>query len=248
MKTKKILLVEDNGSNRKLFESQICQNFQFTSACNAVEALELLSAVQYDLIFIDHKIPSIEKIISKYKISQNILISCPIIALTAYQEESEKQKYFQMGFDDVINGPIQTDHFLNIIQHCVEISADSILHDSKNEELILDKKIVAQLMKFNSHDRIKKIYGDFVLESKEIYLDIQRSGLGTSSKQIFEKLHILKGNSGTLGANKIFSLSKKLEKALKIGNFGGFEYYISVLKKEIDFFEQIIKEETNFTI
>jgi HPt (histidine-containing phosphotransfer) domain-containing protein len=119
---------------------------------------------------------------------------------------------------------------------------------SENDELILDKNIVDQLMKFNTNDSIKKVYNDFTIECDEIWNSVQISLKDNQLKAIAEKLHILKGNSGTLGANKIYFLSQIVEKAAKTEDLQTLLNYLPNLKKEIDSFQLIIKEETTFNL
>jgi len=247
MKTKKVLIVEDNELNRKLFENLIGQIFQFESVQNGVEALVKLENEKFDLILMDIQMPYMDGITAIRKIIQQKISDCPIIAISAYAEESERENFLQLGFQEFISKPIRPREFLEVVNRTIQNNFEK-KEKSENDELILDKNIVDQLMKFNTNDSIKKVYNDFIIECDEIWNFIQISLKDNQLKAIAEKLHILKGNSGTLGANKIYFLSQIVEKAAKTEDLQTLLNYLPNLKKEIDSFQQIIKEETTFNL
>jgi CheY-like chemotaxis protein len=247
MKTKKVLIVEDNELNRKLFENLIGQIFQFESVQNGVEALVKLENEKFDLILMDIQMPYMDGITAIRKIIQQKISDCPIIAISAYAEESERENFLQLGFQEFISKPIRPREFLEVVNRTIQNNFEK-KEKSENDELILDKNIVDQLMKFNTNDSIKKVYNDFIIECDEIWNFIQISLKDNQLKAIAEKLHILKGNSGTLGANKIYFLSQIVEKAAKTEDLQTLLNYLPNLKKEIDSFQLIIKEETTFNL
>jgi CheY-like chemotaxis protein len=247
MKTKKVLIVEDNELNRRLFENLIGQIFQFESVQNGVEALIKLEKEKFDLILMDIQMPHMDGITAIRKIIQQKISDCPIIAISAYAEESERENFLQLGFQDFISKPIRPREFLEVVNRTIQNNFEK-KEKSENDELILDKNIVDQLMKFNTNDSIKKVYNDFIIECDEIWNFIQISLKDNQLKAIAEKLHILKGNSGTLGANKIYFLSQIVEKAAKTEDLQTLLNYLPNLKKEIDSFQLIIKEETTFNL
>jgi two-component system, OmpR family, alkaline phosphatase synthesis response regulator PhoP len=247
MKTKKVLIVEDNELNRKLFENLIGQIFQFESVQNGVEALVKLENEKFDLILMDIQMPYMDGITAIRKIIQQKISDCPIIAISAYAEESERENFLQLGFQEFISKPIRPREFLEVVNRTIQNNFEK-KEKSENDELILDKNIVDQLMKFNTNDSIKKVYNDFTIECDEIWNSVQISLKDNQLKAIAEKLHILKGNSGTLGANKIYFLSQIVEKAAKTEDLQTLLNYLPNLKKEIDSFQLIIKEETTFNL
>jgi CheY-like chemotaxis protein len=247
MKTKKVLIVEDNELNRKLFENLIGQIFQFESVQNGVEALVKLENEKFDLILMDIQMPYMDGITAIRKIIQQKISDCPIIAISAYAEESERENFLQLGFQEFISKPIRPREFLEVVNRTIQNNFEK-KEKSENDELILDKNIVDQLMKFNTNDSIKKVYNDFTIECDEIWNSVQISLKDNQLKAIAEKFHILKGNSGTLGANKIYFLSQIVEKAAKTEDLQTLLNYLPNLKKEIDSFQLIIKEETTFNL
>jgi CheY-like chemotaxis protein len=195
----------------------------------------------------DIQMPYMDGITAIRKIIQLKISDCPIIAISAYAEESERENFLQLGFQEFISKPIRPREFLEVVNRTIQNNFEK-KEKSENDELILDKNIVDQLMKFNTNDSIKKVYNDFIIECDEIWNSVQISLKDNQLKAIAEKLHILKGNSGTLGANKIYFLSQIVEKAAKTEDLQTLLNYLPNLKKEIDSFQLIIKEETTFNL
>lgn len=247
MKNKKVLIVDDNDLNRKLFENLIGQIFSYESAKNGLEAVALTETLNFDLILMDIQMPKMDGISAMKKIREGSS-RCPILAVTAYAEESDRESFLQQGFDDFITKPIRPREFLQLIQSY--LADDKLLHRfAFSHELsvgILDKKIVDQLLKYNSESVIKKIFDEFQAECSEVETLIDSHSQGTHTLELIEKIHTLKGNSGTLGAMRIYASAMKAEEYGRKADFHLFVPEIKNLKNEISVFREFLKQETIF--
>ena len=102
MKSKSILIVEDNDLNRKFFENLIGQIWEFESALNGREAIEKLEKRDFDLILMDIQMPEIDGITALKRIREKNLSLSPVIAVTAFADESERDSFLSQGFDGFI--------------------------------------------------------------------------------------------------------------------------------------------------
>ncbi|WP_332914046.1 response regulator [Algoriphagus boritolerans] len=186
MKSKKVLIVDDNDLNRKLFENLIGQIFSFESAKNGLEAVALAEAQNFDLILMDIQMPKMDGI-TAMKIIRQRNTKCPIIAVTAYAEESDRTSFLQQGFDDFITKPIRPKEFLHLVRSHLSGGKDPNRTTTVIEvaEDILDKKIVDQLLKYNSNSVIGKVFDDFLEECAEVVVLIDSSSEHTS--ELIEK-------------------------------------------------------------
>ena len=105
-----ILVVEDNFIAQKAAQSllQSCQ-CQVDIASNGKEALELWKQNEYDLIFMDIGLPDIDG----YQVTRHIRVQeeaknrrTPIIALTAYAGDENKQRCIEAGMNAVLCKPL----------------------------------------------------------------------------------------------------------------------------------------------
>ncbi len=248
MKGKKVLIAEDNDLNRKLFENLIGQYWDFKSVINGQEAIDLLKKEKFDLILMDIQMPKMDGISAMKKIRQQELTDCPIVAVSAFAEESYRQEFLLMGFSDFLTKPIRPQTFLKVLQaHLAKGKKEE--QDSEkypNSSLLLDKKVFLQLLKYNLKEKITTLLDDFITETDQIF-EIVQQALKTRDKNVLiENFHTLKGNSGTLGANSIYQITAELESKVKNENWKDVEALFSKLKTEKELFENYIKEETIF--
>ncbi|TDQ18573.1 Hpt domain-containing protein [Algoriphagus boseongensis] len=244
MKSKKILIVDDNDLNRKLFENLLGQIYSFESAKNGREALTLAQSKAFDLILMDIQMPQMDGITAMKKIRMNPGHQCPIIAVTAFAEEDERSAFLSEGFDEFIIKPIRPREFLNTIQSVLQIKKENVIEETgENPSAILDKNILQQLFKYNSQATIKSVFEEFLNECSitEKFLENEQFDLA-----LLENIHSLKGNSGTLGAQRIYQASQKVEEALRTNQMENWEELISTLKNEIKEFKGFLNLETIF--
>lgn len=248
MKSKKVLIVEDNELNRKLFESLIGQYWKYETATNGIEAIEWLEKESFDLILMDIQMPKMDGISALRKINQLELKQCPIIAISAFAEESNRRNFLELGFSDLITKPIRPKQFLeNLKTHLSQKIEQNIAEEApKIENTLLDFEIVSQLMKYNSKEKIQNVFDDFITEINELIEKSQEALKAKDKDSLTEIFHILKGNSGTIGANSIYSLAIKLEKFLQDADWTCLDSTFSKLKIEKEKFEKYIKEEVTF--
>ncbi len=104
----KILIVEDNPVNRKLFDDVLSGEGHSVTACErAVEALVILKEDEKpDLILLDLVLPDMTGVELTAKIRENKSTShIPVIALTGYPEKFMNRIVVNAGFDAYLLKP-----------------------------------------------------------------------------------------------------------------------------------------------
>ncbi|TVP48097.1 MAG: response regulator [Mongoliibacter sp.] len=233
MKNKKVLIVDDNALNRRVFENIIGQMYQFESAENGSHAIKKLKENSYDLILMDIQMPIIDGINTLKTIGSDQLSNAPVIAVSAFASKDDKDYFLSTGFDDFIPKPVKPKVLLETIHRLIQQNEQGSNESSIDWETfeILDDKVVKQLMKYNNIDNINLVYEDFFEESERLLSDIEALIRVENFPEIGGKLHILKGNSGTLGAMQLFKFSESFEKNIKNSNFDTtFEEYLYLRK------------------
>ena len=113
----KILLAEDNASNRYL-ATYLLRNAGFTvlTAHNGHEAIRLALAESPDLVLMDIQMPEMDGYeAAKRMHSDPLLASIPIVAVTSYAMTSDRTKALEMGFVGYLEKPIQPLTFVSQI-------------------------------------------------------------------------------------------------------------------------------------
>lgn len=251
MKTKKVLIIEDNTLNRSLLENLIGHKWSYKSVKNGLDGLKLLHEGDYDLVLLSIDLPIIDGITIFRKIKAENLCQCPIIAISSTLEKSEKDQFLEMGLADIVEKPIKSTLFLEQLSKHLdsdELSLTSSNQKHEDSKEILDKLIVNQLLRLNTPEGIKAIYFEFLNEFDELSKLIFEGLRSKDPEIIKESVHIIKGNSGTLGINQIYHLSAEAEKHVLENQLNLVEGILERLVKSREEVEIYLKEETIFKL
>ena len=102
---KKILVAEDVESNFILLKNLIGREYTLLWAKDGVEAIEMYKQYQPDLILMDVKMSRMDGLEATH-IIRSYSKEIPIIALTAYAFEADKELALEMGCNDFVTKPI----------------------------------------------------------------------------------------------------------------------------------------------
>ena len=103
--SKKILVAEDVESNFILLKNLIGREYTLLWAKDGVEAIEMYKQYQPDLILMDIKMPRMDGLEATH-IIRSYSKDIPIIALTAYAFETDKELALEMGCNDFVTKPV----------------------------------------------------------------------------------------------------------------------------------------------
>jgi two-component system phosphate regulon response regulator PhoB len=103
-----ILIVEDESAIREMLTFSLMQaGYIVLQAKDAFEALKIFDDVSPDLAIIDWGLPKISGIELVQRIRENeLIVSMPIIMLTARAQEQDKIKGLETGVDDYMTKPV----------------------------------------------------------------------------------------------------------------------------------------------
>ncbi len=115
--TKKILIVEDNEQNMRLFD-QLLQAYGYSTvkSTDGSDVIDLVRANNPDLIIMDIQLPGRSGIeITKDLKSDQNFKHIPIIAVTAFAIKGNENVILEAGCDDYIAKPINVRVFLETV-------------------------------------------------------------------------------------------------------------------------------------
>ncbi|MDX9746890.1 MAG: response regulator [Paludibacter sp.] len=207
-KDRRILLVEDNDTNR-FIARQTLQNTgcQITEAINGQEAIELVSKHNFDLILMDIQMPVMNGMIATRIIRQELKLTLPIIAFTANAIDSEIARYLSFGMDDYIVKPYrETDLYEKIYK--------LIYHESMNQEAIpMNEKLydLGYLRELSQGDEsfTKQIIETFIAMVEQSVVQLQTALENKDVETLRKIAHKIKP---TLANFQINSLKELVEK------------------------------------
>lgn len=115
---KKILIVEDNDLNLKLFRDLLtAHGYDTYETKEGMEALAIARNVHPDLILMDIQLPEISGLdITRKMKSESDISDIPIIAVTAFAMKDDEEKILKAGCEAYISKPISIANFLDTVK------------------------------------------------------------------------------------------------------------------------------------
>ncbi len=229
----KILLAEDNTVNQKV-TSKILERlgYRIDVVANGLEVLEAIKNINYDLILMDLHMPEMDG----FEATTTIVSTIPkenrpiIIALTAFAMESDKQLCLEVGMEDFLSKPVRTNELQTILQKwgtkilSERTTIREMVEDQQMKFEYVDESKISFLKDLTSEEDIL-----FFIELIDIYINDTPKILTKLIDAFAEKnvknveffAHKIKGSSLTLGLQKIFDITQKIEVSAKAGSLDG---------------------------
>ena len=115
---KKVLIVEDNELNMKLFHDLLeVHGYETLQTRDGREALELARLHRPDLILMDIQLPEVSGLdVTRWIKADETLKRIPVIAVTAFAMKGDEEKIRSGGCEAYIAKPISVTNFLETIQ------------------------------------------------------------------------------------------------------------------------------------
>ena len=116
---RKVLIVEDNELNMKLFNDLLeAHGYTTIQTKDGLEALNIARLHRPDLILMDIQLPEISGLeITKQLKADEELRGIPVVAVTAFAMKGDEEKIRQGGCEGYIAKPISIAGFMRVVEH-----------------------------------------------------------------------------------------------------------------------------------
>ncbi len=226
--TASILLVEDNKINQFLARTMLQKKGHTVElASDGEEALNKLQDAQYDMIITDVQMPGMDG----YQLTTQIRTTLPppachtpVIALTAYESTSEKEKAKEAGMTDFLTKPYLPEQLYDMIsKHLNQTVTVTQQYDFDSDE------IYDNLLTIMAGDRkeTSNLIGMFAHQFPELLSDMNSRVMEDDAKGLFRAAHKIKPNLKLFNNNVLTHLIEKIEKKSREGKIN-FELAQSV--------------------
>ena len=111
---KTILVAEDIDSNYELLKTILGEKYKLIRAQNGIEVINLFASENPSLILMDLQIPELAGI-EAAQIIREVSPKVPIIVMTAFTYNSDKEAAFEAGCNDFVTKPIDIESLRKII-------------------------------------------------------------------------------------------------------------------------------------
>ena len=121
MSGERILVVEDNEKNMKLFRDVLeASGYRTVEATTGEQAVDLAIEHGPALVLMDIQLPDIDGVEALRLLRANAgTASIPVLALTAQAMEGDRERFLAAGFDGYVSKPVNIVEFVGAVQqHC----------------------------------------------------------------------------------------------------------------------------------
>ncbi len=115
---KKILIVEDNELNMKLFSDLLCAHgYETRETREGLKAISIARKYKPDLILMDIQLPEVSGLeVTKWMKDDKALADIPVVAVTAFAMKGDEKRIRDGGCQAYISKPITVSSFLSTIR------------------------------------------------------------------------------------------------------------------------------------
>jgi CheY-like chemotaxis protein len=220
----RILLAEDSATNRMLATAILKgAGYHVTAAANGRELLNALRAESFDLVLMDIFMPEMDGLqaTAAVRAMPDERGKIPIIAMTAYAVESDRESCLAAGMNDYVSKPIHKQELLETVgRWLLKVGHVGRVERHEPQEEILNPAVLDTLEEDTGHDTVVEISRAFVIETAERLDQLSRA----VEKQDFSALErealALKTGAGTFGATRLQRAAEQLELACLAGDHG----------------------------
>jgi PAS domain S-box-containing protein len=221
----RILLVEDNRVNR-IFASDLLESrgHEVVLAENGRVALEYLAAHAVDVVLMDIQMPVMDGLAATRAIRaghMDIDPGLPVVGLSAYAMDQERERFLAAGFDDYIIKPIDVEIFFSVVAkvlarrgrapvggHPCDLARVGVAIDA--DALVTQYRGKAGLL-----SRVGREFISSVPEQLSALGEAMREGDLSACERV---AHTLKGNAAMFGAGAMRALAAEAEQAAASGD------------------------------
>ena len=121
MAGERVLVVEDNDKNMKLFRDVLqATGYSTLEATTGEQAIELALSQAPALVLMDVQLPGIDGVEALERMRQNErTASIPVLAVTAQAMSGDRERFLEAGFDGYLAKPVDLIELMEAVrEHC----------------------------------------------------------------------------------------------------------------------------------
>jgi len=121
MTGERILVVEDNEKNMKLFRDVLSsKGYRTLEATTGGEAVELATEQAPDLVLMDIQMPDVDGVEALRRLrADERTAAIPVLAVTAQAMRGDREHFLAQGFDGYLSKPLNVRELIGTVrEHC----------------------------------------------------------------------------------------------------------------------------------
>ncbi len=119
MTDERILVVEDNEKNMKLFRDVLAAvGYRTLEATTGRDAIDLATEHTPDLVLMDIQLPDLDGVQALQRLRADARTeTIPVVALTAQAMRGDRERFLAAGFDGYVSKPVNVRDLIETVRH-----------------------------------------------------------------------------------------------------------------------------------
>lgn len=233
----RVLIVDDNAINRHLLRELLQRpELELVEATSGEEALALAEKTVFQLVLMDIRMPGLDGVETTLALRQlgGHWATCPIIAVTAYAHEQERQQLQAAGMREILVKPVNATRLAALLQYHLNLTVMehpvvSALALQTNSEVslasdlaVVDLPLGTQLTNGNT-ELAEKLLHEFIATLAQTQKELQLALERQDPETLLDVVHALNGASRYCGTPELALMAETLETRLRSRGIQGIE-------------------------
>jgi CheY-like chemotaxis protein len=196
-------------------------------ADSGAEAIDALRGGRFDLILLDCQMPDVDG----YEVAREIRrleqgrSRIPIVAMTAYVLDGERERCLDAGMDDYLSKPVSTSRLGETLGRWINMPEPAV-----DPETLSGFKAAAK-----ANPRFMSDITTLFREDALVRLhDLRDAAAAQDGDRLARAAHALKSSSGNVGAKRLYTLCAAIEENARAGKIGDARELVDQLAGELD--------------
>jgi two-component system sensor histidine kinase/response regulator len=234
----KILVAEDTPFNQTFILRLLEKNgFHPILVENGQQAVEAFNPDTIDVILMDVQMPEMDgfeatREIRKLEARSGSHGHMPIIAMTAYATEGDRERCLEAGMDDYVSKPISAAKLFQAIDNLLPPEESGPSGDGLKPDSLNSKGLIKAFE--NDHHLFEELVEIFVNDYPQMLNTLRKSLESTDAETLSRTAHSLKGMLRNFQADAVADKAFELEKIGKQGELDNAGQIIESLTGQLD--------------
>jgi len=245
---KLILLAEDNIVNQKVAIRQLQKlGYRADTVANGLEAVEALSRIPYDLVFMDCQMPEMDgyEATAEIRRIEGEATHTPIVAMTAHALQGDRDKCIAAGMDDYISKPVKVEELIRVLDAFFAevrkggLSIVEIASDAPAVDLVRFHDAIG-----DSPEEFSGILEVYINHMAESFEKLDAALIARDHREVELIAHNCAGTSANCGMTAVVAPLRELETAGREHDYEGMSQLVAQTRLGFELIREFLKDQT----
>ncbi|MHC1790539.1 PAS domain-containing hybrid sensor histidine kinase/response regulator [Solidesulfovibrio sp.] len=242
-----ILLAEDSDLSAEMIQAFLApKGHTVVRVVNGEEALRTLALRRFDVVLMDIQMPVLDGIAATRAIRSGTLAgvprAIPIVALTAYGAERDRERILESGVTDYLAKPVSFDRLLEVLARVMEPGGNGpaqprapACREDCPPPPVFDAGRAEALENLGGDGELyDRLVAVFLRDTPDDCRRLAEAQAAGDLAGVSLVAHSVKGNAGIVGATQAAGRAMELEHAARTGRSQGLETLVAALLESLE--------------